>query len=138
MEGMESRTLPELKREVDRLAAIIGAPVDLLPTYGQTRDFGYAHLEVDSRGYHYVVIERGKELQRLTTPVLDELLYEVFEHVTSSMGSRYAVGHRAAKQDFRRPMFQHQIELLKQLSPVWAQRCIEHHKEILGENPFMD
>lgn len=36
---MERLTLPELKREIDHLAALIQAPADSLPTYGRTRDY---------------------------------------------------------------------------------------------------
>jgi hypothetical protein len=135
---MERLTLPEIKTEIDRLAAIIQAPADLLPSYGQTRDFGYPHIEVDSRGYHYIVTERGNELQHLITTKLNDLLYQVFDQVTSSMGSVYAVNHRAPKQDFRRSMFQHQIDLLVQLSLQWAQRCALNQGQILANHPFVD
>jgi hypothetical protein len=135
---MERLTLPEIKTEIDRLAAIIQAPANLLPGYGQTRDFGYPHIEVDSRGYHYIVTERGNELQHLITAQLDDLLYQVFEDVTSSMGSVYAVNHRAPKHDFRRSMFQRQIDLLTQLSLQWAQRCALNQGRILANHPFVD
>ena len=68
-------TLAEIKTEVDRLAAMIGAAGYVLPTYGQTEDFARPHIEVDSRGFHYVVIERGQELSHLILNTLDELLF---------------------------------------------------------------
>jgi hypothetical protein len=108
----------------------------LLPSYGQTRDFGYPHIKIDSRGDHYIVIERGNEVSHITTPQLDELLYYVFESITSSLASIYAVDHRI--KDFRRPMFPHQIELLAKLSPQWAARRSQEHAKILRENPFND
>ena len=41
------RSLDAVKAAVDRLAEIIQPPDDLLPTYGVSRDFGYAHIEID-------------------------------------------------------------------------------------------
>jgi hypothetical protein len=48
-------TLDGLRKAIQRIAAIISVPKGLLPTYGTSRDFGYPHIEADSRGYHYVV-----------------------------------------------------------------------------------
>ena len=67
-------SLNEIKSEIDRLAAQIGAPDDLLPTYGYSEDGARPHIEIDSHGYHYVVVERGEEINRVTTNSLDELL----------------------------------------------------------------
>jgi len=49
-------TLDAIKSEVDRLAAKIGASGYILPTYGRSEDLARPHIEVDSRGYHYVVV----------------------------------------------------------------------------------
>jgi len=131
-------TLPEIKAEVDRLAARIGASGYLLPTYGRSEDGARPHIEVDSRGYHYVVIERGQELERLTTNNLDELLFNVLEGITFSLASKYELAHRVESQDFRRILFQHQAELLSELYPHWGEREAQHHKQILREHPFDD
>jgi hypothetical protein len=110
----------------------------MLPTYGVSRDFGYPHIEVDSAGHHYVVVERGKELKRITTPQLDELLYHVFESIAFSLAGRYEVKHRIAGEDCRRQMFRYQVELLATLDPAWAARCAAKHLQILEKNPFHD
>jgi hypothetical protein len=135
---MPFASLAEVKAEIDRRAAILGASGEMLPTYGVSRDFGYPHIEVDQAGYHYVVVERGKELKRITTPLLDELLYHVFESVSFSLAGRFEVQHRIARQDSRRQMFQHQVELLDTLDPAWAARCRAQHLQILEQNPFHD
>jgi hypothetical protein len=135
---MAPATLAEIKAEIDRRAALLGASGNMLPTYGVSRDFGYPHIEVDGRGYHYVVVERGEELQRTTTPQLDELLYHVFESVAFSLAGRYEVEHRIKGEDCRRQMFRHQVELLAILDPAWAARCAARHRQILRENPFHD
>ena len=131
-------TLSEIKAEVDRRAALIGASGRVLPTYGHSDDFGYPHIEVDERGYHYVVVERGNELERTTTPSLDELLYRIFNGVTFSLAVNYEVQHRIAGEDCRRQIFRHQIELLSRLDARWAARCSKEKGRILRENPFRD
>jgi hypothetical protein len=131
-------SLEEIRSEVNRLAAQINAPDDLLPTYGYSRDFAYPHIEVDARGYHYVVVERGQEIERITTVELDELLYHVFEHITFELACKYELSRRVEHQDFRRLLFQHQIELLSALSPKWAEVEAQDHERILQQYPYDD
>jgi len=131
-------SLNEIKAEVDRLAAQIGAPADLLPTYGYSEDGARPHIEADSRGYHYVVVERGQGISRITTADLDELLFQVFEHVTFALACRYEMRHRVMDQDSRRLMFHRQIELLAMLSPAWAEIESKDHERILRQHPYND
>jgi hypothetical protein len=131
-------TLAQIKTEVDRRAAIIGASGDSsLPTYGRTEDNGYPHIEVDEF-YHYVFVERGKENSRVSTTDLDHLLYLVFKTVTFSMAMNYEVRHRIQTQDCRRILFKHQIELLSKLSEAWSVRCAHERDLILRQHPFDD
>jgi hypothetical protein len=131
-------TLPQLKSEVDRLAEKIGASGYTLPTYGRTEDGARPHIESDSRGYHYVVVERGQELSRFTTVELDNLLYRVFADVTFDLACEYELAHRIESQDSRRLMFQRQIDLLRTLSHEWVERQSQEHDRILRANPYDD
>jgi len=130
--------LHEIKAQIDRLAEQIGARGFILPTYGDSEDFARPHIEVDSRGYHYVVVERGRELERFTTNVLEELLYRVFKTIVSTLSYDYEVQHRVQGQDCRRIAFTKQLELLEVLSPTWASRRSEENARILEEHPFND
>jgi hypothetical protein len=128
-----------IKTAVDELAAKIGAPHDALPTYGYTKDFAYPHIEVDqSFLMHFVVIERGKEIDRRSTANLDTLLYWVFDGITFSMASKYEVNNRVPNQDTRRLLFAKQEELLESLKPGWGETCKMRHQEILINYPFND
>lgn len=133
------KSLIEIQAEVDKRAALVGA-VDhpSLPTYGQTEDFARPHIEVDSRGYHLVIVERGQEQSRFTTRDLDELLYRVFEGLTSELAFGHELKHRVEGTDSRRAAFKRQVELLTQLSPVWAARASTMQKEVLSKRPFDD
>ena len=131
-------TLSEIKSQVDSLASKIDASGFVLPTYGRTEDGARPHIESDSGGYHYVIVERGQELKRLTTLELDVLLAAIFSSVTSSLSYSYELAHRVEGQDCRRIAFQHQIDLLSALSPDWAERESKRHNEILLQHPFDD
>jgi hypothetical protein len=131
-------TLTQIKAEVDRRAAIVGASGDSsLPTYGRTDDDGRAHIEVDEL-YHFVIAERGKENSRVSTTDFDHLLYLVFKTVTFSLAGKYEVNHRIQTQDFRRILFKHQLELLAKLSEAWSVRCAHELDLILRQHPFDD
>ena len=120
------------------MAALINASRNILPTYGHSDDGARPHIEVDARGYHYVVVERGQELKRLTTSDMDELLFHVFESVTFSLANKYELAHRIEYRDSRRILFQKQVELLSMLSMHWGEREARNHEQTLQEHPFDD
>ena len=133
------KSLSEIKTEVDRRAALIGAAAQhALPTYGHSQDGARPHIEVDANGYHFVVVERGQEQERFTTRDLDELLFRIFRNVTHELAFAYELAHRVKTQDCRRLAFRRQVELLSQLSPSWAEREAQEHHHILKEHPFDD
>ena len=131
-------TIAKIKIEVDCLAAKIGALGYCLPTYGCSEDSARPHIEVDASGYHYVVVERGQELKRITTLDLNELLYQIFEAITFSLACDYELAQRIETQDCRRLIFQYQVGLLSKLSEEWGFREVCQHKQILLEHPFDD
>lgn len=112
--------LAEIEAEVLHYASRIGAPGELLPTYGRSKDGGHPHIEVDSHSYHYVVVERGSELQRVTTADFETLLEGIFLDITSSLAFAYEGAHRIEEHDCRRMALPRQIELLALLRPEWA------------------
>jgi hypothetical protein len=133
------KSLEEIKSEVDRMAAVIGASNYAgLPTYGFSRDAAQPHIEVDSTAYYWVVVERGHELDRFTTAEVDALLERVFTTVTFELATSYELAHRVGLTDCRSLIFQRQIELLSMLSPRWAQAESERHAHILGTHPLDD
>ncbi|MEO6282261.1 MAG: Imm63 family immunity protein [Dyadobacter sp.] len=134
-----AKSLADLEKIVEKLAAIIEAPASLLPTYGRSLDGAHPHVEADLAGmWHYVIVERGQELERKTTGDLDDLLYWIFANVTFSMAVKYEGKTRVSGQDFRRIMFQKQEELLGELNENWQRREEQEHRLILGKHPFDD
>lgn len=132
------KALPEIKTEVTRLALILGASEDDLPTYEETRDFAYPHIEVDGAHYHYVVVERGQELERKSTTVFDELLYWIFASASHRLAFSYELKNRVENQDCRRIAFPKQVELLGLISPCMATRRAREIEKILASAPYTD
>jgi hypothetical protein len=131
-------TLAQIKAQVTRFAQYIKAPPETLPTFGASADFGRPHIEVRETTYHYIAIERGKEISHSSTTDTDELLYWIFRDITSQMGYSYELAHRDSTRDFRRIAFAHTLNLLERLNPAWkAKREIELI-ETLGKYPFQD
>ena len=90
------------------------------------------------KSFAFVVNERGIEYERRITTDLDELLYWIFEVITSSMASDFELRNRMEEQDSRRLWFAKQEELLGLLNPKWQDRIKIHHAEILKDHPFVD
>jgi len=130
--------LADIEQRVRALANRIGASEGELPTFGRSEDGARPHIEIDSRGFHYVVVERGQEQRRVTTRDEDELLWLVFQSVTFSLAGCFELRNRASRRDWRRIMFSRQVELLAQLSPTWAAREVNNHLDILRKYPFDD
>jgi len=114
--------LNQIEKTVQELAKKIGAPQELLPTFGVSRDFGYPHIEADVTGYHYVVVERGTEWERRSSRQLSDLYYWIFEGITFSMAGDFELKHRIANQDPRKLIFEKQIELLSKIDIDFANR----------------
>jgi hypothetical protein len=131
-------TLAEIEKLVRSLAARIDAHDGMLPTFGYSEDGARPHVEIDSRGFHYVVVERGQEQSRSTTRDQDELLRLVFNSITFDLACSFEVRNRVGARDPRRLLFSKQVELLAKLSPSWAAREVEDHIDILRKHPFDD
>jgi hypothetical protein len=99
----------------------------MLPTYGSSDNTGLPHIEVDSRGLHYVTVERGHEFERRTTRDPNELAYWVFETVTFLIAVDFELRNREELQDCRRMLYPKQLDLLKELDDSWMERTKKQH-----------
>lgn len=125
--------LDQARAEIRRLADVIGAPEELLPTFGRTEDFARPHIEKAGESLAWVVVERGREIEHRVTQDLDELLYWTFEAITFSIACDWELAHRIEEQDSRILLFTHQLELLERLNPAWTERFRAEHRRLLRE-----
>ena len=79
-------TLPQLEAAVRRLAAKIGAPEHVLPTFTTYVGDGTPHIDRQSDGFNFVVSERGTEFQRVVSADAKEILHLVFEGIACEHG----------------------------------------------------
>jgi hypothetical protein len=112
---------------------------------GATRSFqtapqhdGSVHVEVTVDAYHYVVTERGTEFERRRTTDPDELLFWLMSDVTFNLASEYELKHRISGRDFRRLLFQKQIDLMGQLNAEWSERKRHEIQRVLAAHPYDD
>lgn len=99
---------------------------------------GSAHVEVCADSYHYVVTERGAEFERRRTTDPDELLFWLMSDVTFSLACEYEIKHRVRGRDFRRLLFQKQIDLMGQLNADWSERKKQEIERVLVAHPYDD
>ena len=110
----------------------------MLPTYGCSIDGAHPHIEVDGRGMHFVVVERGQELERKTTSDPNELAFWVFQSVTFDMAVAFELRNREEGKDNRRMMFAKQRELMELIDSTWRKRLEMYHEQVLKKYPFDD
>ena len=130
--------LYQVEAEVLRLAALLGAADHYyLPAFGGYKRGGDDEycIELSEEGYEYFYIERGVKRSDMTTGDLNELLYCIFQNITSSLAGDYASRHQHVNHDYRRVKFQRQVELLAVISPQWSARQAKEHDIILRNQP---
>jgi hypothetical protein len=89
------------------------------------QDFARPYVEIHGAMLHWVVVERGRELERRTTSDLNELLHWVALDATRSMAGSWELGQRwrfPAGRDTRIGWLAKQIELLRRLDAQWAEQ----------------
>jgi hypothetical protein len=135
---MGNLSLNEIRELVNKTANKIKAPESYLPTLGINEDYARPEVRVNKSGYHYVVIERGQEIKHQITKNLDELVYWIFKDITFEMACDYEVRNRVNGQDFRRLLFNKQLELISFINEAFSELLKIEIKEILENNPFSD
>lgn len=136
---MSMKSISELQKELDTLRGqIIYGPrpngLFLIPK--SPTHTGAAHAEIVNGKYHYVVTERGNELERKIAQSEDELIYWFTSDSTFSMACAWELQHRKENEDFRRQLFSKQVELFHRADPKRATQMQTYHEQVLIENPF--
>lgn len=127
-----------LKKEVEKKGAIIDAPRSLLLVHTTPVGDGTPHIELTKDGCFYVSSERGYEIFRERIKDFDELVYRIFDDVTTHMASDYELMNRIDTQDCRRLIFKRKLELLNKINHEWKDRGKVAIEAILKESPYID
>ena len=111
--------MDEIRNTVESLAKKIEAPSIYLPSYNHSEDGARPHIEQQGNEYHWVVVERGEELQRKVTKEIKELMFWIFDSVTFEMAVGLELNNRKEEEDFRIQMFRIQEELIGKIDPEY-------------------
>lgn len=104
----------------------------------EREDVGVAHVEFTGGEYHYIVTERGLDLERRSTADQSEILYWMIYSLTFWMGVEFEFKNRTEGPDSRRMIFAHWLEQMKKAGQSMADRLENDIAEILAKNPFVD
>ncbi|AFM12670.1 immunity 63 family protein [Turneriella parva] len=135
---MNHLSLLQIKNLVRKKAMLISAPNNYLPSFGKPTYDAHPHIELNNQKYHYVILERGKESERRSTPDLEEFFYWIFKAITWSMAVDFELSNRIIGEDCRRMIFQKQSELLGALDQNWQRRFGSETAQLLQQFPFDD
>lgn len=131
-------TKSQIESELHRLAELIGAQSDHLPTVDNSRE-AWPNISFASNGMlYYQAHERNKEIFSFPAFDLEHLMFMAFKDVTHSMASEHERQNRIPNEDFRRQLFLKQVELLRALSSEWAEQTQNEIDGILRRTPFDD
>jgi len=131
-------SLDEVMDLIYKIGARISLSKEALANFAdQSADCGAPHIRCD-HSYHWIVLERGKEIEHRQTPVLDDLLYWAFEATTFALAVKYELQHRNLAEDNRRIMWRYQLDLLQKLYPAWRDRLEQKIDNILKDHPYRD
>ncbi|HMT06933.1 MAG TPA: Imm63 family immunity protein [Pyrinomonadaceae bacterium] len=130
--------LLELQIEYDRFRQRINPFDGVYSLQTERSDDGSPHVEFSDGQYHYIVSERGLELERSSTADIHEIVYWMLKDVTFWQGVAFEFKNRIESQDCRRMIFAHQIEFMKLAKLQFAERLEREIAETLRQNPYND
>jgi hypothetical protein len=118
-------TLEDVQAAVGEMAAKLDVATGSELVAFSRRDGACPYITVHDGTLHWIVEERGQELQHRTTGDLDELLHWVALSATFDLALRWERGQRdrlPADRDTRIGWLAKQVELLRRLDAEWAEQ----------------
>ena len=129
-------SIATIRKKVREYGNKINAPTELLTVRASSNHLGTPHVEINGAGYHFIVCERGNELDRRTTKDIQTLLYWIFKLIVFKMASDYELQNRKSGEDFRKVLFAKQLELFEKLDTRWLALKQKELEGILNEHPY--
>lgn len=113
----------QVEDELRRIARIISAEPDQLPTVCRLQGGGRTNIEISNDGtLSYEAYERGLQIYCYTFTDLDGLMYHTFKDIVPRLATAYATEMEAIGQDFREHLYSKMIELMSKIKPEWGKR----------------
>jgi Immunity protein 63 len=119
-----------LQSEINRIAEKLGATSRAIEVGLVLKNDDYSIVIDDNGRYHYSYWERGKQkFDRVGD--IDDVLYWFAADITVEIGGSYSAKCSPENQEFRTLMWAKQYELLNELTPRWAKRCVRETADML-------
>ena len=101
----------------------------------QPGDYCYS----DKDGYHFCGIgDGGETIPEKVTNSLFEISYMIVEHKIWLMSSKFKTRNKIQGQDFRRIMFEKELQYFEILGDEYKQKAEDEINEVLKKHPFED
>jgi hypothetical protein len=121
---MVDENTAHLQSEVNRIAEKLNATSRAIEVGVVLKNDDINMLIDDEGRYHYCYWERGNQrFDRVGD--IDDVLYWFAADITFEVGGSYSAKYSRENQDFRILMWAKQYELLNELNPRWAKRCVQ-------------
>lgn len=127
-----------IQNSVYELGKKIGASKSDTQVYFESPQNGQPHVVISESEFKLVYEERGHIFKTKKTKELDTLLYWLLCAITSKLAQNYGLKNRCVGKDSRRVIFFKQIELMYEISDLWAMRLKEEINDTLKRNPYVD
>ena len=103
-----------------------------------TNDYEGTFIYSDTKGYHYVCMEKNSIRAHEVTQDLFDIFYWVLDDYVFYYASDYAVEHYEEGKDYRRSLFENERKLWKLLDERGYERKCKEIAEILEKYPYVD
>ena len=116
------------------LADKIGVSHELVMKYSGLADSANKEFFVvvkDDGACEWYYSERGSDNLLATAKSVEDLLYEIFQSITSTVSFAYEAKNRIENQDSRLIAFNHQLSLMKKLNESWYNRLNSRLKGLI-------
>ncbi|WP_348958752.1 Imm63 family immunity protein [Enterobacter cloacae complex sp. Mu1197] len=118
------KTIEELRNELLKIGEQLGGgtrPNHYFFIPDQSDGVATPYLEIHGKEYHFIISERGLEIQRKVTLSDDEILYWFVESAVAGLASTYAAKH-SSEREYREVYFRKEYSLMLSIKPEWATR----------------
>ena len=129
---------PKLSKLVSDFSAFCAELGEVRTLHTHPMNDGGAHADFFDDKFHYIGTERGVEIYHRETSDQREALYWFLSDVVGDLAIAYARKNVRPGVDFRRELFDKEIELMSRLDTNWGVRKKLEVQDILRASPYVD
>lgn len=96
------------------------------------------YIWTDEASYNYMYVEKGRPQKHIKTNDFFDIVYIVLSEYVWGIAMDYAINHVTKDKDFRRALFDKEIELWSVLDKRGELKYSEYIENVLKEHPYVD